>query len=915
MMYGATRYLFIAIWIFLGIQSFAQDPSAIAANKELLRKASNDKVRAELLWRIGFNFSQSQPDSGIYYAKKSYVLSKKINFPKGLGDSENIWAFSLSLAGEYDSANVHYKNALRHFKALNDPCNTTVVLGNWGWNYLNHHEDAKGLECFLEAEKLDRACDSRGWKSTTYYNIGAAYNRMNEYGKAIAYFDQAIELEEQKKDTIKLAVSNLGKANALRGLNKMKDAEMYYKKSMYFNELLGNEYALAYVYENLGQLLFDMGDRIGSVSYCSKALKIFRELDRPGDFIYESLLIGTMLYESNRLKEAETILLEVLPRTIVHNTPYERKEAYDRLSKIYKKLKRTDLAFDYLSKFVALKDSLNEEDQKKNVAELTTRFETEKKDQQLKAERANRDSESERAERQTFQKYVFLTGAIVFGLITLVLINRFKIKKRAAKELEEKNILIEKEKDRAERSEYLKQQFLANMSHEIRTPMNAINGLSRLLLDKQHDDQTREYLEAISHSGDNMQVILNDILDLAKLESSQFLLHPIAFDLRKEANQIILIFNTKALSKGLFLKIEIDDKLPQSIKADAARLSQIWSNLISNAIKFTSKGGVLFKISASKQPDSMLVEVIDTGVGIDQQALTKIFDNFVQINHTTAPNLEGTGLGLTISKNLVERMGGQLAVTSNLGEGTTFSFTLIYSLAAEQDLVQKELKPLALSNTKHIIIAEDNDYNFLVTRDVLLKYFPSIQIYRAYNGREVIDLIEEDEYDLIFMDVKMPLMGGYEATKNIRMKGIQIPIVALSASVTQQEVDLCYSSGMNKFVMKPFADKDLIQVINHYFGINVIADNLQTEESINHFELFAKPLLLEFIEARKSHSLDDLKLTAHKARPLLIRTENTELAKLCEEIENQEMEEKLLMNKTDAIIQEFTFMLKDNQIL
>lgn len=910
MLYGAIRYLLITFGVLLGIQAFAQDPSAIAADQELLHKASNDKVRAELLWRIGFNFSQSQPDSGIYYAKKSYALSKKINYPKGLGDSENIWAFSLSLAGEYDSANVHYGNALRHFKALNDPCNTTVVLGNRGWNYLNHHEDAKGLECFLEAEKLDRACDSRGWKSTTYYNIGAAYNRMNEYNKAIAYFDQAIEIDEQKKDTIKLAVSNLGKANALRGLNQMKNAEVYYKRSMYFNELLGNEYALAYVYENLGQLLFDMGDQIGSVSYCTKALKIFKELDRPGDFIYESLLIGTMLYESNRLKEAETILLEVLPMTIVHNTPYERKEVYDRLSKIYKKLKRTDLAFDYLSKFVALKDSLNEEDQKKNLAELTTRFETEKKDQQLEVERAYRDSESERAERQTFQKYVFLTGAIVFGLITLVLINRFKIKKRAAKELEEKNILIEKEKNRAERSEYQKQQFLANMSHEIRTPMNAINGLSRLLLDKHHDDQTREYLEAISHSGENMQVILNDILDLAKLESTQFLVHPIAFDLRKEANQIIRIFNTKALSKGLYLKIEIDDKLPQYIKADAARLSQIWSNLISNAIKFTPRGGVLFKISASKNPDSMLVEVIDTGVGIDKQAQTQIFDSFVQINRINAPKTEGTGLGLTISKNLVERMGGQLSVTSNLGEGTTFSFKLKYTLASEQDWVQKELKPISFIDKKHIIIAEDNDYNFLVTRDVILKYFPNIQIYRAFHGREVIDLIEEDEFDLIFMDVKMPLMNGYEAAKNIRMKDIQTPIVALSASVTQQEVDLCYSSGMNKFVMKPFADEDLIQVINHYFDTNVTTDNQQTEESTNHFELFAKPLLIEFIEARNSYNFDDIKLTAHKARPLLIRNENLELAKLCEEIENQEMEEKLLINKTDAIIKELTFKLK-----
>ena len=903
-----AKALFTTILILLRVISNAQDPSAIAADKELLRKEKDDKVRAELLWRIGFNFSQSQPDSGIYYARKSFALSKQINFKKGLGDSENIWAFSLSLAGEYDSANVHYGRALSHFKALNDPCNTTVVLGNWGWNYLNHHEDAKGLECFLEAEKLDRACDSRGWKSTTYYNIGAAYNRINEYEKAISYFDQAIELDEEKKDTIKLAVSNLGKANALRGLNKLKEAEVYYKRSMYLHELLSNEYALAYVYENLGQLLFDMGDKNKSVAYCTKALKIFEKLKRTEDFIYESLLLGTMLFESNRLKEAETMLLGVLPLTIEHKTPYERKEVYQRLSKIYEKQQRKDLAYEFLSKFVALKDTLNEEEQKKNLAELTTRFETEKKDQQLELERAKLASESERAERQTFQKYVFLTGAIVFGLITLVLINRFKIKKRTALELAEKNILIEREKERAEKSEFQKQQFLANMSHEIRTPMNAINGLSRLLLDKPHDIQTREYLEAISHSGENMQVILNDILDLAKLEAGQFLIHPIAFDLQKEAEQVIRIFNAKALDKGLYLKLEIDEKVPRFIVADAARLSQIWSNLISNALKFTTTGGVKLKINASESSNALKMEVIDTGVGIAENELAHVFESFVQLNPNMTSLPQGTGLGLTIAKNLAERMGGQLQVESKLGSGTSFSFHLTYELAKEQDVAKRNFSPIKLGETKHVVVAEDNDYNFLVTKDVLLKYYPGIQLYRAHDGLEALALLEEDEYDLILMDLKMPKMSGNEAAIEIRKKGNKTPIIALSASVTKQEMELCLNSGMNDFIMKPFHDADFIQVLNRYFETDAFVEisNHGSDTDKTHLIQFGPQLITEFSEALSHSNFDAIRMTAHKARPLLIRSGCHELALLCEELEHQNVNDEIFMTKSNLLLKEFS---------
>ncbi|MFM9986960.1 MAG: ATP-binding protein [Flavobacteriales bacterium] len=883
--------------------ALGQDTGTIPSYKDSLRQATNDSVRVEFLWRIGFNFSQSDPDSGVYYAQKSLELSQRINFQKGLGDSENILGFSLASAGEFDSANVHYANALKHFKSLNDPCNTTVVLGNWGWNYLNHHDDVKGLECFLEAEKLDRQCDSRGWKSTTYYNIGAAYNRMDEYEKAIAYFDQAIDIDVSKKDSVKLAVSTLGKANALRGSGRLKEAEEFYKKAMRLNEQLGNEYPLAYVYENLGQLLFDMGDHVESVAYCRKALAIFKKLDRPDDVIYESLLLGTMLNESDRLVEAEEVLTGVLPLTYLHDTPYERKEVYERLSGIYKKQGKTEIAFDYLSKFVALKDSLNEEDQKATLAELTTRFETEKKDQQLEVERANRDRETERAEKQTFQKYVFLTGAIVFALIALVLINRFQIKKRTALALEEKNRIIERERDRAERSEKLKQQFLANMSHEIRTPMNAINGLSRILLDKDHDPQTREYLQAISHSGENMQVILNDILDLSKLEAGQFLIHPVAFDLRREAENVMRIFNERASEKGLALKLTIDPDLPEVIKADAARLSQIWSNLISNAIKFTSKGGVQLNLKRGEVENTLAVEVIDSGIGMPANELPHIFESFVQITSQNAGRTDGTGLGLTIARNLVERMGGKLEVKSAVGIGTEFHFAISFSNAVKEEVVQFDLKTDNRLAEKHIVVAEDNEYNFMVVRDVLMKYYPGIGIHRAHNGHEVIEILNEDDYDLILMDVQMPVMNGYDACRQIRNDGNTIPILALTASVTQQELDLCFEAGMNDLVLKPFKDADLLGAINKHLQLKVEGIASNSEENLDElFTTYSPDLIEKWKKVLQDQDPTGVRAMAHAARPLLVKCELGTVAQKCIDLENTKEANALFWQQAEEIV-------------
>ena len=385
----------------------------------------------------------------------------------------------------------------------------------------------------------------------------------------------------------------------------------------------------------------------------------------------------------------------------------------------------------------------------------------------------------------------------------------------------EKTRELEQQKERAEDSEKAKEQFLANMSHEIRTPMNAILGMTRLLLEQEPRTDQLKYLNSIKHASDNLLVIINDILDLSKIQAGKINLEKIPFNLRNEINAVYETMKVNADDKGLNLLTAVDETCPKTIIGDPYRLSQILLNLTGNAIKFTEKGNVTIQTTCTSADEQVVVKfsVIDSGIGIAKDKLDYIFDMFTQETSSTTRKFGGTGLGLAICKKLIELQGGNITVESETGKGSVFSFAIPFAIG--KDIAEHNAKDdhkqqvVATMKNVRILLVEDNEFNQMVAVDTLERSIEGAKVTVAGNGKIAIDMLLNNTFDIVLMDIQMPEMDGHEATKNIRSNSDEkinsIPIIAMTASVIKAEVDKCFESGMNEFVGKPFSVGELLE--------------------------------------------------------------------------------------------------------
>jgi len=361
-----------------------------------------------------------------------------------------------------------------------------------------------------------------------------------------------------------------------------------------------------------------------------------------------------------------------------------------------------------------------------------------------------------------------------------------------------------------------KQQFLSNMSHEIRTPMNAIIGFTKVLLKTDLSAKQREYLTAIKLSGDSLIVLINDILDLAKVDSGKMIFEQVPFKMAYSISTMLHLFESRIREKNLVFEKEYDERIPAVLIGDPIRLHQVIINLVSNALKFTSRGKITFSVRLiSEDSEKVTVEfsVADTGIGIAENKIDKIFENFQQASSTTSRLYGGTGLGLAIVKQLVEPQGGSIKVTSKVNEGSVFSFTLSFLKTKEKPESDTELTDLKAGKMNiKILVVEDIALNQLLMKTVLEDFGFEVDI--AANGKVAIDIMKSRSYDIILMDLLMPEMNGFEATEYIRHTlNSKVPIIALTADVTTADLEKCTSVGMNDYVPKPIDEKKLYNKI------------------------------------------------------------------------------------------------------
>ncbi len=390
----------------------------------------------------------------------------------------------------------------------------------------------------------------------------------------------------------------------------------------------------------------------------------------------------------------------------------------------------------------------------------------------------------------------------------------------------------------AENAVKAKQQFLSNMSHEIRTPMNAIIGFTKVVLKTDLTVKQKEYLDAIKMSGDALIVLINDILDLAKVDAGKMSFEKTPFNMKASIFAMLHLFETKIQEKNLEFVREYDSRIPKVLIGDPIRLHQIILNLVSNAVKFTSKGKITTSVHLLHEDENKVIiefAVTDTGIGIPQDKIGKIFENFQQASSGTSRLYGGTGLGLAIVKQLVEPQGGSVRVKSTVNEGSTFSFTLSFQKTNADAELENEIIELdtAIKNIK-VLVVEDIALNQLLMKTLLDEFGFDRDI--AENGKIAIEKLKKKDYDVILMDLQMPEMNGFEATEYIRKTmNSNIPIIALTADVTTVDLAKCKAVGMNDYLAKPVDEKLLyskIVGIVKKTKLEKLTENLEKTENI-----------------------------------------------------------------------------------
>ncbi|SHN71048.1 PAS domain S-box-containing protein [Flavobacterium fryxellicola] len=405
----------------------------------------------------------------------------------------------------------------------------------------------------------------------------------------------------------------------------------------------------------------------------------------------------------------------------------------------------------------------------------------------------------------------------------------------------------------AENAVKAKQQFLSNMSHEIRTPMNAIIGFTKVVLKTDLNGKQKEYLDAIKISGDTLIVLINDILDLAKVDAGKMTFEKTPFKIKSSISAILHLFETKIVEKNIKLVKEYDNKIPAVLIGDPVRLHQIILNLVSNAVKFTKKGKITVSIDLLYEDEAKIIlkfAIADTGIGISEEKIGTIFENFQQATSGTSRLYGGTGLGLAIVKQLIEPQGGSIRVTSTLNEGSIFSFTLPFQKTNADAELENELNEIH-SEMKNIrvLVVEDIALNQLLMKTLLDDFGFISDI--AENGKVAIEKLQKQEYDVVLMDLQMPEMNGFEATQYIRNTlNSTVPIIALTADVTTVDVEKCAASGMNDYLAKPVDEKLL------YSKIVTIVTTAQPDKFIKkckenkNFEVKRKYTDLNYLKQR-----------------------------------------------------------------
>lgn len=693
----------------------------------------------------------------------------------------------------------------------------------------NFMEAVKNLN---DANKLAMLPKYRSYKPDVELSIAELYYNLEYFDKAIDETKKAIENGETYKNFYKLA-----KAYNLYGIilvsnGKTEIAEKYLSKADSIYTDLNDEKSKANVLYGKGLLEIRLGNYEKAISYLKPAAQSFKEqgllYQEVGAYssIADALsLINPEIYP-RPLQEARNFLKTVSEISYSQGFTKYIVESHRINSQILIAEKMNSKAEEELKYYFNRKDSLRQI----HLKAIERGIQAESAIGDLNEIIATQQDDLTKQEKSLF--FGKLTGwlsialILILSLLTLSLYKNNNLRAKANELLQDKNTELQEAKENAEKASQAKAQFLSTITHELRTPMYTVTGLTHLLLEEDPKPEQREHLNSLKFSGEYLLSLINNILDLNKLEANKVEIEKAPFNLKKRIDGVLIALKKSAEAKNNNVHYEYDPTLPNEVMGDSLKISQILINLISNSIKFTENGDIWVRVkNAEKSANKVVVhfEVEDTGDGISKKKQNTIFESFSQGSLQINRKYGGTGLGLSIVKNLLELMGSKIFLESKLGEGSKFWFNISYDIAeSETNIVDPKNMEVVLDNdifeNKSVMIVEDNKINQMITKKILEKKKMSCTV--VDNGMDAIKHAKEQDFDVILMDIHMPGISGIEATKKIREFNRTVPIIALTAITIEENLEDFYKAGFNEFIPKPFNAEDFFEKINRVLRSN-----------------------------------------------------------------------------------------------
>lgn len=650
----------------------------------------------------------------------------------------------------------------------------------------------------------------------SYNSIGGVYEEILEIDKALGYYDKAIQYSDKaKNDTLKIwFYNNIGNIFLYRK-NDAKTGIAYYLKSLKYADQFKEEASKVLTKINLAWAYFQQKEYKKAIENVDFAQKNIELMKYPDTEAYLNLLLGLKYSHLNNDELVDFHFQKAIEISKANQLDSYLSDIHEEYARYLYKKGDYKNAFIQLDLHEEVKDRIFNSDNIKSINLTALKIELEESKRELLKVNKERSLQQENLKKTKIITSLSLVFLLLMVFLLYMLYRNIVFRKKVNLYLEAKNKELNDAKEKAEEASKLKSQFISTISHELRTPLYGVVGITNMLADEHNELTDSPHLKSLKFSARYLLSLVNDLLQINKIEENKVVLENSTLNLEDEIYMVSESLSFIATRNNNKIITEIDESIPEYLIGDKLRLSQILMNLVSNALKFTQNGEVY--INAKLQNiegtlSNIQFEVKDTGVGIPQKDLNKIFEKFVQIDRKE-DDYQGAGLGLSIVKRLVEIFGSEIFVESQEGKGTRFYFTIAFETDTKKvdEIIHNIMVDLSAEHVYKVLVVEDNKINQMVTRKIMEKN--NFKFLIVDDGYAAIEALGKEHFDVVLMDINMPLINGFETTRLIRKKEIEVPIIALTAFAKDEITDEAFSVGMNDILIKPFEPSKLIQCI------------------------------------------------------------------------------------------------------